>query len=313
MAFKYTKELKIGLLAIVTATMLYNGVKFLKGTDFLTRENMFIVVYDNIDGLVVGNLVLVNGMNVGRVSKLELDLVTQKKVYVSVDIDKKIPVGDGTKAVLSNDGLLGGKKIILLMGANSKSYVGDGTDTLLSGKEANLVAEASAKIAPILSKADTLITSLNSLVKGFQNTSKVLDATLNSVTATSDGVQSMLSSNEQHIASIATNVDGLTASLVDSEKKLKKLISSLNVTSDSLNKAPFGQTLRSADKTMISLNSLLSNINKGQGTLGKLAKNDSLFRNLNQSTEALTKLLNDIRERPKRYVHFSLFGRKEMK
>jgi len=313
LAFKYTKELKIGLLAIVTATMLYNGVKFLKGTDFLTRENMFIVVYDNIDGLVVGNLVLVNGMNVGRVSKLELDLVTQKKVYVSVDIDKKIPVGDGTKAVLSNDGLLGGKKIILLMGANSKSYVGDGTDTLLSGKEANLVAEASAKIAPILSKADTLITSLNSLVKGFQNTSKVLDATLNSVTATSDGVQSMLSSNEQHIASIATNVDGLTASLVDSEKKLKKLISSLNVTSDSLNKAPFGQTLRSADKTMISLNSLLSNINKGQGTLGKLAKNDSLFRNLNQSTEALTKLLNDIRERPKRYVHFSLFGRKEMK
>ena len=301
------------MLAIVTATMIYNGVKFLKGTDFLTRENKFMVVYDNIDGLVVGNSVAINGLAVGRVNKLELDLVTQRRVYVTLDIDKKIPIGNGTVAILANDGLLGGKKIILLLGANSRSFVGDGTDTLLSDKEVNLVAEASAKIAPILSKADTLITSLNSLVKGFKNTSKVLDATLNSVTATSNGVQTMLNSNEQHIASIATNVDGLTASLLDSEKKLKKLIGSLNVTSDSLNKAPFGQTLRSADKTMMSLNITLSNINKGQGTLGKLAKNDSLYRNLNQSTEALTKLLNDFRERPKRYVHFSLFGRKEIK
>jgi len=310
LAFKYTRELKIGMLAIVTATMIYNGVKFLKGTDFLTRENKFMVVYDNIDGLVVGNSVAINGLAVGRVNKLELDLVTQRRVYVTLDIDKKIPIGNGTVAILANDGLLGGKKINLKLGANSKLYVGDGTDTLVPELEINLMTEATAKLSPMLRRADSLTVGLNDLVNDFRGTVKVLNKTLSSVESSSNTANDLLNANQKNIKSITTNVDGLTASLSDTEKKLKHLISKINVTADSLNKAPFGKTLRSAEKTLSTFNATLSSINNGNGTLGKLAKNDSLYRNLNQNSEALTKLLNDFRERPKRYVHFSLFGRK---
>lgn len=298
------------MLAIVTATMIYNGVKFLKGTDFLTRENKFMVVYDNIDGLVVGNSVAINGLAVGRVNKLELDLVTQRRVYVTLDIDKKIPIGNGTVAILANDGLLGGKKINLKLGANSKLFVGDGTDTLVPELEINLMTEATAKLSPMLRRADSLTVGLNDLVNDFRGTVKVLNKTLSSVESSSNTANDLLNANQKNIKSITTNVDGLTASLSDTEKKLKHLISKINVTADSLNKAPFGKTLRSAEKTLNTFNATLSSINNGNGTLGKLAKNDSLYRNLNQNSEALTKLLNDFRERPKRYVHFSLFGRK---
>lgn len=311
MAFTISKEIRIGLLGVTSLVMLYFGVRFLRGTDFMKRENKFLVIYDEVGGLVEGNPVMVNGLTVGKVDDLRLDPQTQTKILVTLDVNKDIPVGDGTVAQLAASGLLGGKQINLLLGANKKVY--EGGETLPSETETDMMANVQSQIKPLLGKADSLEAALMALISDLRITAKQVNKTLATVDETTVQVNGMLKSNDANIQRISGNTADLTQSLKDTEIKVKSLIIKLNTTADSLNKAQLPKTIKTAEKTLASLNTTLTAINQGQGTMGKLAKNDSLYRNLNASSEALTKLLNDFRERPKRYVHFSVFGRKESK
>jgi phospholipid/cholesterol/gamma-HCH transport system substrate-binding protein len=133
------------------------------------------------------------------------------------------------------------------------------------------------------------------------------------VGTSSNQVNELLIDNQENISGITKNVHTLTSSLTDTEKKVKDLIVKLNTLGDTINKAQLGSALRATQSSLTELTTTLKSVNKGEGTMGQFAKNDSLYRNLNSSSEALAKLLNDFRERPKRYVHFSLFGKKEQK
>jgi phospholipid/cholesterol/gamma-HCH transport system substrate-binding protein len=310
----FSKEIRIGLFAVVALTMLVMGVKFLKGNGFLSSNATYFSEFDNVGGLTEGNSVSVRGLAIGRVKSIVINPTNSSKILVEIEIDKNIKVPTNSRLVLAADGLLGGKLMNLELG-NATTYMPENASipNITDGGMMETFGSIGGKVDPILTKADSIAITLNLLLKDFRVTSAVLNQTLSSVGTSSNKVNDLLVDNQQNIKGITGNINTLTNSLTDTEKKVKDLMVKLNTLGDTINKAEVGSALRATQQSLSELTTTLKSVNKGEGTMGQFAKNDSLYRNLNASSEALAKLLNDFRERPKRYVHFSLFGKKDKK
>jgi len=311
---KFSKEIRIALFAIIALTMLVTGVKFLRGNGFFDSNSVYVTYFDNVGGLVDGNPIMVRGFTIGKVKKIRIAPNNPNKIEVFLDVEKDIRIPADSKITLASDGLLGGKLLNLEIGKQTTFLAeNDVITSTVDGGMLAAIGEIGAKVNPIISKADSIAYNLNILIKDFRKTSAILNTTLTSVGTSSNQVNELLIDNQENIGGITKNVNTLTSSLTDTEKKVKDLIVKLNTLGDTINKAQLGSALRATQSSLTELTTTLKSVNKGEGTMGQFAKNDSLYRNLNSSSEALAKLLNDFRERPKRYVHFSLFGKKEQK
>ncbi|AKD58257.1 MlaD family protein [Spirosoma radiotolerans] len=306
---KVSQEVKVGLLAIVSLMMLYFGFRFLKGSDFFSSTNKYKVIYDNIDGLVASNPVRINGLTVGQVKSVEILQNQQNKLLVTVELKKEIVVTQGSRAVLADDGLLGGK--LIRLGINyGKPQLEDG-GMLVAAKESGLSALIREKTLPVLNNVDSLTYQLNRVVAQFDQTGVVLNQTLRSANAAVGTLGLTVAENRAGLQATLANVNKLSASLIETEKQLKPILAKADTFADSLQGLQLKQTLASVNKTVDNLQHILADVNNGRGSLGKLTSDEALYTNVNKTTASLEKLLTDLRENPKRYVHFSLFGRKE--
>ena len=299
-----TKEVKVGLLAIIAGTILYLGFNFLKGIDFLSPTNTYWVVYKDIGGLTVSNPVLLNGLQVGRVHTTKLR-TSDNKILVQLEVDNDIPVGDSSIALLANNGILGGKAIVLVTKAVNKNL--ENGDTLIAAKERGVQDIIYDKAGPVINDLDTMIVGLNGVltqIRAEERLAKIL-ANFQKISYQLD---LLLYDNSKNLNGITTNLNTLSASLVETEKSLKPLLEKMNTLADSLNQMPLAQTVENANKSMANLNGILTEINQGQGSIGKLVKTEELHNSLNKTVQDLDKLFLDIQARPKRYVHFSVFG-----
>ncbi|MFQ3576240.1 MAG: MlaD family protein [Cytophagales bacterium] len=303
---KFSKELKVGVLAVVSSVMLYTGINFLKGIDFFSTANRYYVIYDNIAGLNVSSPVLVSGYTVGRVESIKLLPKKGYKLFLTLQIDKKLELSDSTVALLVETSPLGDKAIELKIKEGNRILAKN--DTIFSKTEKGMIASLSDKMAPIMSNLDASMAKINSILASI-DTSK-LKASQENLTGATVQMKQMIAENRVNLGNTTRNVSNLTASLIETEKNLKPMLQKFNLVADSLSKAPIKQTVTNANLVMVQMNDVMTRLNKGEGTLGKLSKNDSLYTNLNNSANSLDKLLEDLRLRPKRYVHFSLFGRK---
>ncbi|AQG81889.1 MlaD family protein [Spirosoma montaniterrae] len=308
---KISQEVKVGLLGVVALLMLYFGFNFLKGSDFFSSTSKYKVVYDNIDGLTASNPVRINGLVVGQVKSIDILQDQNNKLLVTLELKKEIVVTQGTQAILADDGLLGGKSIRLAV-APGKPQLKDG-GMLIATKEtgiANLVRE---KTLPVLANVDSLTYQLNKIVKQFDQTGLVLNRTLTTANAAVGTLDLTIAENRAGLKATLANVNRLSASLIETEKQLKPILAKADNLADSLQSLQLKQTLGNVNKTVDNLQKLLAGIQQGRGSLGKLTSDEQLYTNVNATTASLEKLLTDLRENPKRYVHFSLFGRKDKK
>ena len=306
---KISQEVKVGLLAVITLLMLFFGFNFLKGSDFFSSTHKYTVVYDNIDGLTASNPVQINGLTVGQIRGIKILQEQGNKLLVTLEVKKDIRVTKGSRAVLADDGLLGGK--LIRLGINPGTPELEDGGRLVSAKESGLSALIKEKTLPVLNNVDSLTYQLNKVVGQFDQTGIVLNRTLQ---AANTGVRTLdltIAENRAGLKATLNNVSHLSSSLVETEKQLKPILAKADSFADSLQGLQLKQTLGSVNKTVDNLQKMLGAINKGQGSLGKLTTNDSLYRNVNATTASLEKLLTDLRENPKRYVHFSLFGKKD--
>jgi phospholipid/cholesterol/gamma-HCH transport system substrate-binding protein len=311
---KYTREFQVGVFAIVAGVMLYLGVDFLKGTDFFARSNRYYARFTNVGGLQVSNSVLVDGLAVGRVDAIEIpNGIMGKGVLVTLLVSKNLHLGSGTKALLASTDLLGGKAIKLMPPLfEGKGEIAN-NDTLFAEIEKGLTDELAEQAKPMLANLDSVSNELKFLLRSFSGTSRVLEATMGSFAKTSEQLQGTIAQNSPDIHQITRNAAQLTGQLVQTELQLGELMGKLNKFGDTLNAAQTGRTMAALRQTVDGLNTTLKGINQGQGTAGKLVKSDSLYSNLNKSSEALDALLKDMKARPSRYIHFSVFGKKEKK
>jgi phospholipid/cholesterol/gamma-HCH transport system substrate-binding protein len=306
---KISKEGKVGAMAVVAIVMLYFGFHILKGSDVFSRTYTYYVVYDNIDGLTASNPVLLNGLNVGRVQGIKLLQERQNKLLVILDIQKSVTLPQGTIASLADGGLLGGKVIHLVMG-KSGNLLAD-NDTLSAMKEAGISALLQEKALPLVTHADSLVKNLDLVASGFKETGLILNQVLKNYDQAGSDVQGLLKDNRKNLLAITTNLNKLSASLVETEKELKPLLAKTGSLADSLNALRLGETVQAANKTIAELRQILASVESGKGTAGKLINDETLYNNLNRTMVSMNKLLTNFREQPKRYVHLSVFGKKD--
>ncbi|GAB3949406.1 MlaD family protein [Spirosoma harenae] len=306
---KISQEIKVGLLAIVSLMMFYFGFRFLKGSDFFSSTNKYQVVYDNIDGLVPSNPVRINGLSVGRVKSIEILQNQSNKLLVTIELNKGIRVTKGSKAFLADDGLLGGKLITLSIAPKAPELEEGGM--LVAAKETGLSALIREKTLPVLDNVDSLTYQLNKVVAQFDQTGAMLNQTLKSANAGVKTLDLTIAENRAGLKATLANVSHLSASLVETEKQLKPILAKADTFADSLQGLQLKQTLLTVNKTVDNLQKILADVNNGRGSLGKLTSDEQLYRNVNATTASLERLLTDLREHPKRYVQFSLFGKKE--
>jgi len=306
-----SREIKVGLLAVGALLMLYFGFNFLKGSDFFSSTKTYTVTYDSIDGLTTSNSVRINGLTVGQVKSIKILQDQNNKLLVTLELDKAIRVTQGTRAVLGDDGFLGGKFIQLAI--KTGTPVLDDGGQLVADKEKGLTTLVREKTLPVLDNVDSLTYQLNKVVSQFDQTGIVLNRTLASANGALGTLDLTIAENRAGLRATLASVNRLATSLNETEKQLNPILAKADNFVDSLQGLQLKQTLGNVNRTVASLQGILASIEKGQGSIGKLNTDASFYRNVNATTMSLERLLRDFRENPKRYVHFSLFGGKTKK
>ena len=305
---KISKEAKVGILAIVTISMLYFGFSFLKGSDFFSTTDQYYVIYDNIGSLQPSNPIKLNGVPVGQVKSTELLQERGNVVLVTLDINRNIILTKGTKAMLTSE-LLGGSALVLQIPTGAPRLK-EG-DTLTADSEKGIQALLQEKALPVVKNADSLIVSLNKIINQFDKTGYALNKLLTTTDQTALGINGMVEQNRQAIAATLANINALSSALIETEKGIKPILGNLQTTTDSLKALRLGETLAQANAAVATLQKSLTALEQGQGTAGKLLKDQALYDNLNRTIVSVNKLMTNFRQYPKRYVNVSVFGKKD--
>ena len=307
------KEVKVGLLGIIALAIFYLGFNFLKGLDVFRTENEYFTFYQNAEGLQTSNPVMYNGVTVGRVVLVEPEQ-DRNRVRVMLAIQRKIKISNKTTAVLADNGLLGGKMIKLLINAG-QDLADEGT--IESSIEKGMLGSVTDKLTPTLKNVDSLLTTTTAIIKQFDQTAVALKTLMASATQTTAGVNGIVAANSKNLSAITANAAVLTANLNtlsnNLDAQIKPILQKTSTFTDSLNAMRLGQTVSQLNSSIAGLQGIVKEINQGKGTLGKLAKDDSLYVNLDRTAANIALLMSDLKANPKRYVHFSLFGKKDKK
>lgn len=308
---KISKEVKVGVLGIIGLVLLYYGFNFLKGSDIFSSTKDYHLTFKDVMGLEVSNTVTYNGVVVGRVSSVTPDYENDR-VNVVVALKKEVKITDKSDILLADAGLVGGKTLILRILPGNPLPPGSQVKT---GVQTGLLGSVTEMLDPTLEKVDSLLSTLNVVATEFQDSGNALKTLLASATQSTAGLNAIMASNSKNLNTITGNAAVLTADLnrvvKDLDTQLKPILANATKFTDSLSSMQIAATMDKLDATVASFQSIMSEINSGKGTIGKLTSNDSLYMNLNNTAESLNKLMVDLKANPKRYVHFSLFGRKD--
>jgi phospholipid/cholesterol/gamma-HCH transport system substrate-binding protein len=312
---KITNETRVGILAAVAIAILVIGYSFLKGNNVFTSENEFYARYNNVAGLTVSKPVLVNGYQIGRVSKLKLQ--PNGTILAQFTVNPNYEVPKNTIARLESTDLLGGKAIVFELGS-SKVYAEDG-DTLQANSEKNLMEQVQPiqkKAEQIIGKLDSILTSVNSTIspdfqQNFNKSFASIAVTLQTLEGTTKRVDRMVGTESNRISAIMGNLESVSANFKNNNQKITAVMSNLEKVSDQIARSNFENTIKNADKAVADMQMAINKVNTGNGSLAKLINDDGLYKNLNNASSNLDKLMIDLKANPKRYVSFSVFGGKK--
>ncbi len=307
---KLSNEVKVGIAVVITIAGLVWGLNYLKGTDLFATTNKYFVVYNNVNGIVKSNPVVMNGYKIGKVDKIVYTDDKSGRLVVTLKIDDNIFVPKSSNAVIVSSDLLGSKAIELEFG-NDRMPAENG-DTLVGNVESGLTEQ----IKPLKNKAEGLVTSLDSLSFALSqllndNSRNSLNKTFANLEKISSGLDQLINADNSRLRSFIANADGVAGNLNKNSNNINSILSNVNSLSDSLSRLQLNATIERLNKTVSELSDVLAKIESGQGSLGKLVNNDSLYVNLNNASANLDKLLIDLKANPGRYVHVSVFGRKD--
>jgi phospholipid/cholesterol/gamma-HCH transport system substrate-binding protein len=302
-----SKEIKVGLLAVVALVALAIGFNFLRGSNLLSSDRTYYAIYPNVSGLNVGAPVILNGIKVGQVKNLELQPDANNSIKASLELEKGITLGDSTKAGLSGS-LLGSKTITLLLGRNSKEF--HGGETLKTTTAVSITDVVQQRATILLDTVNSTLSHINGFLNKDAQTN--IQGTLVGARQSTEALQRLITANQANINQITRNLAQMSSALNKSTAKLDRIASNFTQLSDSLKTAPVGPALRSLNATLAEAQTSLKGVNTAltdqKGSLGKLINDTTLYNNLNATAASSNSLIQDLQANPKRYVHFSVFG-----
>ena len=302
---KISNEVKTGILVLLGIGLFIFGFSYLKSNDIFVTDRTFYAVYSDVEGVVNGTPVTVNGMPVGSIQKISFH--NGNELLVKFRVENDIEFSINSLAQIYETGLIGGKALAIIP-SNDKSRKAVSSDTLKSSIAPGLTDLVNKKITNLQVKIESMVMSADSVLfkinrvfddstrANLRNSVSDFNYTIAELKETSSAINDIVKSNKSRVDLTIGNVS-----------KISKDLS--NITS-SLTNSDLDITLANFKKSSDDLSSILSNINNGEGTISKLIANDSLFNNLNEASRSIDLLLEDIRINPNRYIHFSLFGKK---
>ncbi len=310
---KISHEVKIGATVLVTLLVFIWLYNFLQGEDLFNKTYKYYVVYDQVGGLAESSPVEVNGYKVGVVQSIRFIDPTSGRLLVTMSIDKGFKLPVNTVAEITTASLIAGMKIQFVYGAGPGSYQNGDTipgrlaKSLLIQLEEELVP-LKTRISGLMNQLDSTISSVNDLLDPeFNKNIAGIVANLNSTTSALDEV---VVSQKTDLKTTLANLNTFSTMLADNSSKMGSTLSNLEQISDTLAAADLYSSMGKLKESLESMSLTLKNLNEGKGSAGQLLTDDSLYSNLAGSLRSLDLLLQDMKDNPKKYVHFSLFGRK---
>jgi phospholipid/cholesterol/gamma-HCH transport system substrate-binding protein len=310
---KITNETKIGILAAIAIVILILGFNFLKGKNLLDKDKKVYAVFSKVDGLTLSNPVMINGLQVGTVYKMQEKDRNLSGVVVTINLNKDIDIPKNSMASISQS-ILGTASLAISLG-NNNDYVNDG-DTLLSRNVVGLMDQVQASINPTLDNVNGTLLSLDSLLEtvgGYFDpaTKNNFQKVVANLTASSASLQNLLNDRTGALAQSLNNVNSITGNLSKNNDKINNTMSNLEKATGKFANAKIDETLTSLQKTVDELKSTVQKVNSTDGSLGLLINDNKLYNNLQNTTRSLNILLDDVKVHPKRYINVSVFGRKD--
>lgn len=296
----FTKEVQIALVAIAGIVVLFFGLKFLKGLSVLSSSSTYYAEFSDISGLTKSSPVYANGFKVGSVSNIVYDYSHQGHVKVALDLDKAMRLPMGTRAEIASD-IMGNVQVDLVIPKGESRMLAVGG--MLEGAKALGALDKAGDMVPeiqrILPKLDSIMTSLNSILAdpAIKNTLHNADKITSDLTQTSQQLNVLMAQVNKKVPGVLDKADAT----LDNTKKLTASLSGLDVAG----------TMAKVDATLDNVHQMTEKLNSNEGTLGLLMRDPQLYNNLTATMRDADSLVIDLKAHPKRYVHFSLFGRKD--
>jgi phospholipid/cholesterol/gamma-HCH transport system substrate-binding protein len=296
----FTREVKVGIMTVIAIFLLYFGLNFLKGVDIFKPISYYYAIYDDIGGLVPSSPVYIKGYKTGQVEEISYDFSKQNAFVVKISVEKKIKLPKGAHIQLFDDGLMGGKAIQIVfdpLTANQLMHVSG--DTLPADKSVGLLANVAGSLMPkienVARQADSLLFSVRKLIESnsLTNSFASIETTTNELAISSTKLKLLLNND---FPRILTDVNTLT--------------SDFKIISGNLKKIDFAATFDKVDYTIKNLNLITDKINSSNGSIGLLLNDKSLYQNLTNTAQSADNLIVDLKNNPKRYINFSVFGTK---
>lgn len=301
---KISKEVKVGFFSLLGIALLIWGYNFLKGTNILYKSKTLYTIYPSVAGLAKSSPIIVNGFQIGVVEEIKFHPNNTGQIVVDMVItETDFLIPDNSVASLVSLDFLGSKAIAIKIGNSGKNVMSG--DTLIADLEKSMLDDVSEQILPIKDKAEKLMISLDKTLAQLDVVLKDVDDVLN------DRNKQRFSDALFNLNATIVSYKEVAESMNTSMKTLQPTLKNFKTFSDSLAVLEMNATLKKAQATFDDMSVIMAKIKNGEGSMGQLINNDSLYFNLQSATKDLDKLLIDMKENPKRYVHFSIFGRKD--
>ncbi len=305
---KITSEVKIGAIGIVTAAVIFWGIHFLLGKNILKSADIYYATYELVDGLEFAAPVLMQGYRIGIVSEVDFNPESSPPFIVTIEIEKKYKIKSGSVAEIFSSDLLG-SKAIRINSSDSDKYHPE-NDTLLSALIPDILTSVINDITPIVTNIDNLTNTLDSVgvsLNQILNDPATL-AIINNVNEVSASLEESLS-KEGKLGLTFENLSSITTNLKNQNEAIAATIENLHSLSNKIENANIDSILYKLESVTLSLYNISSQIESGEGTVGKLLFNDSLYDHISSLSANLDSLIMDINNHPEKYVRFSLFGK----
>ena len=297
---KFSKEIQIALVAIAGLLVLYFGLHFLKGMTLFSGDNKYYVKFKDVSGLSVASPIFANGYRVGVVEEIMFDYQNTGEIVAAIDVDTELGVPKGSRAEIATD-LMGNVKVLLVLGNAADGMVAPG-DTITGSQQVGAMGKAADMIPAVqqmLPKLDSILASVNTLLAdpAIANSLHNVDQITADLTRTSHDLSLLTAQLNRQMPQMLQNADGVLANT----NQITKDISNMD----------FAATMTSVNTTLKNVEQMTAALNSHEGTLGLLMRDPSLYYNLNSTMMHADSLMLDLKQHPKRYVHFSVFGKKD--